>query len=89
MDDKRRRFEDQRDFELNQRKGFQSGVLGKSPTSPSVRATTASPVAGALSGAMTGFGFMKEYGDQEDQPQPSVSAQMLSQRPRMRPGGFS
>jgi len=89
MDDKKKRFEDERDFELNQRKGFQSGVLGKSPTSPSVRATTASPVAGALSGAMTGFGFMKEYGDQSNQPQKSIAQPLVSDRIRMRPGGFS
>ena len=90
MDDQRRRFEEQRDFELAQRKGYQSGVLGKSPNSPSVNATTASPVAGALTGAMTGFGFMKEYGDRFQTPQPQVAAQpTISDRPRMRPGGFA
>jgi hypothetical protein len=61
LNDARRRFEEERDFELNTRKGYQSGVLGQSPDSKAINATTASPIAGALSGGMAGFGFMKEH----------------------------
>lgn len=62
LNDTRSQFERQRDFEMDQRQRYQSGILGQAPNSPAVNPTTASPAAGALAGGMAGFGFMKEYG---------------------------
>ena len=62
LNDQRQRFEDQRDFELNQRKDYQSGILGKAPqTSNVTQANMNNPYAAALGGGMAGFGFQREY----------------------------
>ena len=62
LNDQRQRFEDQRDFELNQRKNYQSGILGKAPeTSNKTEANLNNPYAAALGGGMAGFGFQQEY----------------------------
>ena len=62
LNDARRRFEDQRDFELNQRKAYQSGVLGKAPnSSQNQRVDTNDPFSAAIGGAMQGFGFQNQY----------------------------
>ena len=61
MDDQRRRYEEQRDFYLQQRKDYQSGMLGKAPnTSNNFSANNNSTGAGAIGGAMAGFGFAKQ-----------------------------
>ena len=64
LNDTRSAFERQRDFELQQRKDYQAGVLGKAPSSPSVTPNLYNGAQGALSGAMQGFGFANQYGDQ-------------------------
>ena len=85
LDDARRRFEEDRDFELQKRTGYQSGMLGKSPnSSQNVTANTMNPYAAGVGGAMQGFGYAKQYMD--SRPQPSVAPQ-YSPRPRMRPFG--
>ena len=62
LNDQRQRFEDQRDFELNQRKDYQSGILGQAPqTSNVTQANMNNPYAAALGGGMAGFGFQREY----------------------------
>ena len=66
LNDQRQRFEDQRDFELNQRKDYQSGILGKAPdTSNKFQANINNPYAAALGGGMAGFGFQREYYPQQ------------------------
>jgi len=66
LDDQRQRFEQQRDFELEQRKGYQSGMLGKAPqTSNVTQANLNSPYTAAVGGAMTGFGFASDYMDRK------------------------
>jgi hypothetical protein len=68
LNDQRQRFEDQRDFELNQRKDYQSGILGKAPdTSNKFQANMNNPYAAALGGGMAGFGFQREYYPQQPQ----------------------
>ena len=62
LDDLRRRFESNRDFEMEQRSNYQNGILGRAPnSSQSVRPSMANPFAAAMSGAMTGFGFQQKY----------------------------
>ena len=62
LNDQRQRFEGQRDFELDQRKGYQSGILGQAPSSTgSIQANMNNPYAAALGGGMAGFGFQQEY----------------------------
>ena len=61
LNDMRARFEAQRDFELEQRKNYQAGVLGKAPgTSNQFVANKVDPVGAAISGGMAGFGFQKQ-----------------------------
>jgi hypothetical protein len=69
LNDQRQRFEQQRDFEMDQRKGYQSGILGKAPNSSGngVQANMNNPYAAALGGAMNGFGFQQEYFPQQPQ----------------------
>lgn len=69
LNDQRQRFEDQRDFEMDQRKGYQSGILGKAPNSSGngVQANMNNPYAAALGGGMAGFGFQQEYFPQQPQ----------------------
>ena len=54
-------FERQRDFELQQRKGYQSGMLNQAPGSPTVTPNYHSPINGAISGGMQGFGYANQY----------------------------
>jgi ribosome modulation factor len=68
LNDQRQRFEDQRDFELEQRKGYQAGILGRAPdTSNKFQANMNNPYAAALGGGMAGFGFQQEYFPQAQQ----------------------
>ena len=61
LNDMRQRFEAQRDFELEQRKNYQAGILGQAPqTSNQFVANKVDPVGAAISGGMAGFGFQKE-----------------------------
>jgi len=56
-------FERQRDFEMQQRQGFQSGILGQAPTNVgNITANKVDPYQAALGGAMSGFGFQQQYG---------------------------
>lgn len=65
MNDAQANFERQRDFEMNQRKGYQSGMLNQAPnTVGNVSANTVDPFQAAMGGAMGGFGFDQKYGDQ-------------------------
>ena len=85
LNDQRQRFEQQRDFELEQRKGYQSGILGKAPNSSGngVQANMNNPYAAALGGGMAGFGFQQEYFPQQQ----SSLVPQNSPMPRFR-GGF-
>ena len=65
LNDQRQRFEQQRDFEMEQRKGYQSGMLGKAVGSPSVQPNLNNPYTAALGGAMNGFGFASDYMDRK------------------------
>ena len=69
LNDQKTQFEAQRDFELEQRKGYQSGVLGKAPSSSGagVTANLNNPYAAAMGGAMNGFGFQQEFFPQQPQ----------------------
>ena len=69
LNDQRQRFEQQRDFEMEQRKGYQSGILGKAPSSSGagVTANLNNPYAAAMGGAMNGFGFQQEFFPQQPQ----------------------
>lgn len=57
LDDLRRRFEEQRDFALNQRYGFQNQMLGNTPSTTTVQPITNSPAAAGFGGAMQGVGM--------------------------------
>lgn len=81
MDDARANFERQRDFEMQQRQGYQSGILGKAPnSSQSVQANKVDPFQATMGGAMSGFGFAQQYF-----PQQASAAPTSSLRPQMRP----
>ena len=57
LNDMRRRFEEQRDFELEQRKNYQAGILGKAPnSSQNVVANMNNPMMAGISGAVGGYG---------------------------------
>jgi hypothetical protein len=57
LNDMRRRFEEQRDFELEQRKNYQAGILGKAPnSSQNVVANMHNPMMAGISGAIGGYG---------------------------------
>ena len=65
LNDARARFEDARDFELNQRMNYQSGILGRAPsTNNTAQANRVDPMQNAIGGAMAGFGFQQDYGQQ-------------------------
>jgi len=84
LNDQRQRFEDQRDFEMDQRKGYQASILGKAPqTSNKFQANMNNPYAAALGGGMAGFGFQREYYPQQQ----SSLVPQNSPMPRFR-GGF-
>jgi hypothetical protein len=62
LNDQRDAFERQRDFEMQQRMQYQSGILGQAPnSSQSVKPNMVDPLQGAIGGAMNGFGFQKQY----------------------------
>ena len=57
LNDMRKRFEDQRDFDLEQRKNYQAGILGKAPnSSQNVVANMHNPMMAGISGAIGGYG---------------------------------
>ena len=57
LNDMRQRFEDQRDFDLEQRKNYQAGILGKAPnSSQNVVANMHNPMMAGISGAIGGYG---------------------------------
>jgi len=86
MDDARANFERQRDFEMQQRQGYQSGILGKAPASVgTITANKTDPYTGAMGGAMAGFGFQDTYGSQL----PSMNQMGDSMRGFARNFGFS
>ena len=61
LNDMQKRYEAMRDFELEQRKNYQAGILGKAPQTNNVyAANTVDPMGAAISGGMAGFGFTKE-----------------------------
>ena len=63
--DQQTTYENNRDFEMNQRKGYQSGMLNQAPTSVgTISANKVDPFQAAMGGAMGGFGFNQQYGDQ-------------------------
>ena len=74
LNDNRSAFERQRDFELQQRKDYQAGVLGKAPSSPSVTPNLYNGAQGAMSGAMQGFGFANQYAQQNGLPSNNASS---------------
>ena len=90
LNDNRSAFERQRDFELQQRKDYQSGVLGQAPSSPSVTPNLYNGAQGAMSGAMQGFGFANQYGDQlfgmGSAPNAYTGNQFGNVRPNLRGG---
>ena len=56
LNDMRKRFEDQRDFEMQQRTMYNAGILGRAPdSSQNVKANMHSPLAGAINGGMAGY----------------------------------
>ena len=59
-------FERQRDFEMQQRQGYQSGILGKAPANVgTITANKVDPFQAAMGGAMGGFGFQQQYFPQQ------------------------
>ena len=59
-------FERQRDFEMQQRQGYQSGILGQAPASVgNISANKVDPFQAAMGGAMGGFGFQQQYFPQQ------------------------
>ena len=84
LNDQQAAFERQRDFEMNQRAGYQQGMLGQAPTSVgTISANKVDPFQAAMGGAMGGFGFAQQYGPQNGQIQQPTRAD----RPQMRPFG--
>jgi hypothetical protein len=81
LNDAQANFERQRDFEMQQRQGFQSGILGKAPADVgTITANKVDPFQAAAMGAMSGFGFQQQYF-----PQQASAAPTSSLRPQMRP----
>lgn len=84
LNDTRSAFERQRDFEMQQRTGYQTGILGGAPTSTgSQQAATSSPTAGFMGGATQGFGFgqtMFPSGSNDSRNLPSFSNMSGNQR---------
>ena len=86
LNDAQAAFERQRDFEMQQRQGYQSGILGKAPVSVgTISANKVDPYTGAMGGAMSGFGFQEQYGSQ----MPSMNQMGDSMRGFARNLGFS
>jgi hypothetical protein len=86
LNDAQANFERQRDFEMQQRKDYQSGILGQAPVSVgNISANRTDPFQAAMGGAMTGFGFQQQYGSQ----MPSFNQMGDSMRGFARDLGFS
>jgi len=86
LNDAQAAFERQRDFEMQQRQGYQSGILGKAPADVgTITANKVDPYTGAAMGAMSGFGFQQQYGSQI----PSMNQMGDSMRGFARNLGFS
>ena len=86
LNDAQAAFERQRDFEMQQRQGYQSGILGQAPASVgNITANKVDPYTGAMGGAMYGFGFQDTYGSQ----MPSFNQMGDSMRGFARNLGFS
>ena len=65
LNDERARFEDARDFELNNRIKYHEGILSRAPNSPTnPMVNSVDPYQAAMGGAAAGFGFQNKYGDQ-------------------------
>jgi len=65
LNDDRARFEGNRDFGYNMYKDYMSGMLGRAPTTNNTyQPNMVNPGAAAMGGAMSGFGFMNQYGNQ-------------------------
>jgi hypothetical protein len=57
LNDMRQRFEDQRDFEMQQRTMYNAGILGRAPnSSQKVVANMHNPMMAGISGAIGGYG---------------------------------
>jgi hypothetical protein len=66
LNDAQAAFERQRDFEMQQRQGYQSGILGQAPASVgNITANKVDPYQAAMGGAMSGFGFQQQYFPQQ------------------------
>jgi hypothetical protein len=87
LNDQKTQFEAQRDFELEQRKLYQSGMLGKAVSSPSVQPNLNNPYTAAVGGAMNGFGFASDYMANRPAPvqqQPMFNYNKPTQNPHSR-----
>lgn len=62
LNDARARFEGNRDFGYNMYKDYMSGMLGRAPTTNNTtQPNMVNPGAATLGGAMSGFGFGRDY----------------------------
>ena len=62
LDDMRKRFEDDRDFEFDRRERYGQGILAQGgTTSNRTQVNKVDPYQGAMGGAMGGFGFQNKY----------------------------
>jgi hypothetical protein len=62
LNDDRARFEGNRDFEYNMYKDYMSGMLGRAPTTNNTaQPNMVNPAAATMAGAMSGFGFGRDY----------------------------
>jgi hypothetical protein len=62
--DQQTTYENKRDFEMQQRLGYQQGMLGQAPNSVgAIAANKVNPVEATMAGATAGFGFSKQYQD--------------------------
>ena len=63
LNDNRARFEGDRDFVLNQQKGYMGGMLGRAPnSSQNVQPNLNNPLMSGFSGAMAGAGYAQNTG---------------------------
>jgi hypothetical protein len=63
--DQQTTYENNRDFEMQQRMGYQQGMLGQAPNSVgAIAANKVDPYTATMGGATAGFGFNQKYGDQ-------------------------
>lgn len=62
LNDAQMRYNNERDFNMNQIQGYQSGILNQAPNSMSVSANTVNPYKDMMGGAMQGFGYASDAG---------------------------